>query len=344
MTTSAPKDVAAQLLMEQALGHLHTAALRSAAELRIADHLGAGPRTPEELAGTIGADATVLRRVLRLLASRGIFREDEAGAFHVTPAARMLRTDEPGSLRTAVLMMTDGMFVRAATELTETVRTGEPGFPRVHGRTLWEHLETDPAARALFHSGMAAYSDPVNDAVAAAYPFPAKGTVVDVGGGRGGLLGSALRHHPGLTGVLLDQAAAVREPLLVGDPAVAGRWQAVAGDFLTSVPDGADVYVVKQVLPDWDDENAVRILGACRRAMAPGGRVLVVDAVLGPDNAPHPGKAVDVMMMTLGGGRHRDLAELDALFAAAGLRRTRVVPTGAPASVVEAEAGVSHSS
>ncbi|GHG53535.1 methyltransferase [Streptomyces griseocarneus] len=328
---------AAAHLKELTLGHLYSAALRTAAELRIADRLADGPRTAADLARDAGADASALRRLLRYLASREVFREDDAGAFHLTPAAQPLRTDVPGSLHPAVMMFTDELFLRSSAGLGDTVRTGKPAFPAAFGAPFFEYLATDAAARETFDTGMAAFSGPGDAAVAAAYPFPAHGTVVDVGGGRGGLLREVLLRHPGLTGVLFDQEPALREPL-VDTPGTAGRWRTQPGDFLASVPDGGDYYLVKHVLPDWDDDNAVRILASCRRAMAPGGRVLVVDAVPPRGNAPHPGKAVDVMMMAALGGKGRDPQELDALFARAGLRRTRILPTDGFVSVVEAVA------
>lgn len=328
---------AAAHLADQALSHLYAAALRAAAELHLADHLAAGPRSAGELARLTGADASPLGRLLRLLASREIFREDDDGAFGLTPAAEFLRTDAAGSLHAAILLFTDESLTRSFAGLGETLRTGRPAFPAVFGSPFFEHLATDPALREVFDSGMAAFSDPVDDLVADDYPFPERGTVVDVGGGRGGLLRNVLLRHPGLSGVLFDQEPALREHLLHAvEPA--DRWRAEAGDFFASVPGGGDVYILKHVLHDWSDEACVRILRSCRRGLAPGGKVLVVDAVLPPGNEPHPGKALDVAMMTLVDGRERGPAELDALFSQANLRRTRVLPTRTFASVVEAVA------
>ncbi len=334
-TGDAPEAVAH--LLEEALGHLHSAALRAAAELRLADHLAAGPRTPADLARAIDVDTSALHRLLRLLASRAVFREDGAGAFHLTPAAELLRTDVPGSLHPAVLLITDDMFLRSAAGMTGTVRTGEPAFPKAFGLPFFEHLETDAGARAMFDAGMAAFSGPQDAAIAAAYPFPADGTVVDVAGGRGGLLREVLLRHPGLTGILFDQAPALREPLL-DTPDLTGRWRAEPGDFFASVPSGGDILLLKHVLADWNDEDCVRILRSCRQSLAPGGRVLVIDPVLPPGNDPHPGKSLDLQMMTALGGRSRGPVDLDTLFARADLRLTRVLPTPNFTSIVEAVA------
>ncbi|MFF5126048.1 methyltransferase [Streptomyces syringium] len=322
--------------MEETFGFLYSAALRTAASLRIADRLADGPRTAAELAANTGTDGAKLHRLLRLLASRGVFQEDETGAFGLTPAAYALRTDVPGSLHSTVLLLTDDMFVRSAADLAETVRTGESAFPRVFGTPFFQHLEADGAARELFDAGMAAFSGPLDDAVAAVYPFPDRGTVVDVGGGRGGLLRAVLLRYPGLSGVLFDRAAALCEPLLA-ERELAGRWRAESGDFFATVPEG-DVLLLKHVLPDWSDEDCVRILRSCRRSLAPGGRVLVVDAAPTPGNAPHLGKDLDILMMTALGGSTRSPAELEALFALSGLRHVRTVPTPGFASIVEAAA------
>ncbi|WP_079064240.1 methyltransferase [Streptomyces sp. NRRL F-4489] len=333
---TATHAVAAQLI-EQSLGHLYSAALRTAALLHLADHLAGGPRTAAELAQLTGTDAVFLRRCLRYLAGRGVFSEDGNAAFHLTPAAQFLRTGVPGSLRDAVLMLTDDIFVRSSAALDETVRTGAPAFPKVFGAPFFEYLKDHSATRALFDTGMAAFSEPVDDLVAGAYPFPGEGTVVDVGGGRGGLLRHVLLRHPGLSGVLFDQEPALRDHVL--DTAeLAGRWRTEPGDFFAAVPDGGDVYLLKHVLHDWEDEAAVRILRSCRRGLAPGGKVLVIDSVPAPGNAPHPGRALDVAMMTLVTGKERGPKELDDLFARSGLRRTRILPTPTFASIVEAEA------
>ncbi|MEV5378973.1 methyltransferase [Streptomyces nondiastaticus] len=336
--SDSPDASGALRLMEEAYGFLHSAALRTAASLRLADLLAGGPRTAAELAADTGTDGRTLHRLLRLLASRGVFREDEAGAFGLTPAADALRTDIPGSLHSAVLLLTDDMFVRPSTDLAESVRTGESAFPRVFGTPFFRHLEGDTAARELFDAGMAAFSGPLDDAAAAAYPFPQRGTVVDVGGGRGGLLRSVLLRHPGLSGVLFDQAPALRKPLLAARQELEGRWQAEPGNFFARVP-GGDVHLLKHVLPDWSDDDCVRILRSCRRALAPGGRVLVIDAVPEPGNAPHPGKDLDLLMLTALGGSTRGPAELGALFARSGLRHVRTLPTPGFASIVEAAAG-----
>ncbi|GAA2683696.1 methyltransferase [Streptomyces lunalinharesii] len=331
-----PGDLATHL-MDQALGHLFSAALRTAAHYRIADRLAVGPRTPEQLAAATDTHAPHLRRVLRYLAARGVFREDAAGAYQLTPAARQLRTDVPDSLHPAVMMLTDDLFLRTSAGLTEAVAHGGAAFERLFGTPLFTHLASDAAKRELFDDGMASLAAPADDAVAAAYPFPETGTVVDVGGGRGGLLRAVLRRRPQVSGVLFDLAPPLAHHLLDTDD-LKGRWRTQEGDFFAAVPEGGDVYVLKHVLHDWPDEPCRRILRSCRAAMAPGRRLLVVDSVLPPGNAPHFGKTMDIAMLAVLDGQERNADEFAALLAASGFRLTRVLPTAAFPSIVEAVA------
>nr|WP_308117755.1 methyltransferase [Streptomyces anatolicus] len=328
-------DVAGQL-MELALGHLLSAALRTAAHCRVADHLAPGPRTAEELAELTDTHPGHLRRVLRYLATRGVFREDETGAFHLTPAGEALRTDVPYSQRDAVLMLTDPVFRRTSAGLEETVRKEGPSFERAFGQPFFAYLAGDPELRELFDAGMTSLSGPVDAVVAGTYPFPEQGTVVDVGGGRGGLLRAVLRGRPGLSGVLFDQTPAVSTHVLSGDEAVRGRWSAESGDFFTKVPKGGDLYILKHVLHDWPDEACMRILRNCRTAMAPDARLVIVESVLPPGNDPHPGKTMDVAMAAIVDGQERTEAEFAALLSRAGFELTRILPTTAFPSVVEA--------
>jgi hypothetical protein len=321
-------------LIDEAMGYVYPAALGAAARLNVADHLAGGPRTVAELAAATGTDGQFLYRILRLLATRGIFREDADGRFHLTERADPLRTDAPVSVRKAVIGITSAVAWRPFEQMETAVREGTPVFERTFGAPFFEYVLRDPQAGSFFTEGMASWSDAVDGLVVEAYDFPASGTVVDVGGGVGGLLLRVLQRNPGLRGVLFE-----REPVLpahrLGQLGADDRWELVAGDFFAEVPAG-DCYLLKYVLHDWSDAECVQILTNCRRAMAPGGRVLVVESVLAPGNEPDSGKLLDVMMMLSFTGKERTEAEFAELLGGAGLRIARVVPTQAPVSVVEA--------
>ena len=315
------------------MGYLFSAALRAVAALGVADHLPRGPRPVAELAAEVGADPLNLYRALRLLATRGIFAEDDAGRFALTPTAELMRTDVPSSFHAAILMLTDRTFWLSSGELEEAVRTGTSSFERLFGMPFFDYFARDADTAAIFHVGMASMSDPENPLVARAYDFPASATVVDLGGGHGGLLLAVLRDNPELHGVLFEQPHVLQEHRL-GELDADHRWNLATGDFFTEAPPG-DVYLIKRILHDWDDEQCVRILSQCRQAISDDGRVLVIDAVIPPGNDPDPGKVIDLLMMSSLTGRERTRAEFEALFTRAGFRLARVIPTGTRLSIVE---------
>ncbi|MFD7282682.1 methyltransferase [Streptomyces sp. NPDC059862] len=322
-------------LLELSLGYLYSAALHTAARFHIADHLGAGPRTAGELAAVAGLDASYLYRVLRLLATKGVFREDDEARFHLTPLAQLLRTDTEQSLRDYVLVRGEPVFWQSAARLHEAVRTGTNAFESVYGVPFYDHIAADPELGRAFNSSMAAFSQVLSDTVVDSFDFSGCTSAVDVGGGRGGLLRTVLLRNPHMTGILLDLESVVAGHVL-DVPELAGRWSAVAGDFFASVPSGADIYLLKHVLASWQDDECVRILRTCRTAMPAHGRLLVVNALIPPGNEPHAGKTGDVLMMTVLNGRGRTRTEYEALLAASGFTVTRVLDTSSHASVIEA--------
>ncbi|MDT0345823.1 methyltransferase [Streptomyces litchfieldiae] len=321
-------------LCEDIFGFLFPSALRTAIRLDVPDHLAKGPRTAAELAELNGANAAYLERVLRYLATRNVFREDEAGRFHMTPEAELFRSDAQPSLRDFALVAAHEVVLGAAARLYDGVVKGKTVFEDVHGVGLFEYMSGNPEFAQSFDKGMSAFSDTENPVIAASYEFPAGATVVDVGGGRGGLLRSVLEQHEGVKGILLDRDHVVAGHML-DVPELAGRWEAVGGDFLESVPAGGDYYVIKHVLHNWSEEDGLRILDACRRAMAEGGRILVVDAVIPRDNAFHPGKTQDLMMMPIVDGQELTKEGFQALFAKAGFKLTRIIDTPSHSSIVE---------
>ncbi|QSQ20726.1 SAM-dependent methyltransferase [Pyxidicoccus parkwayensis] len=327
----------AQQIVDLGFGFILSGALSTAAELGVADRLVQGPKSAALLAEELKADAQSLYRVLRLLASAGVFQEDEAGRFSLTPAAEYLRSDVPGSLRSAVLMLTQKIFWAPTGELVETVRTGKNPFDRIFGEPFFDYLASDATQGAVFHRGMSSLSDLENGAIAGSYDFTPLSRVVDVGGGHGGFLIEVLKATSTVRGVLFDHRHVLDEAR-IAQAGFADRCELVEGDFFESVPSGADAYVLKRILHDWSDDVCVRILRNCRAAMAPGGRVLVVDTVIPRGNGPHGGKVLDVMMMASLPGRERTEEEFAKLFAQAGLKLSRVVHTPAALSITEAVA------
>jgi len=325
-------------MVRMAYGGLVAQAVYVAAKLGVADQLRQGPVGAEDLARRTGAHAPSLYRLLRALAALGVFEQREDGTFSLTPLGATLCSDGPESVRDAVIMAGDPMFHRASGELVHTVRTGEPAFEHVFGASFFEHLGKDPETGAVFNRGMANFSQTENAAIAASYDFSPFGTVVDIGGGRGDFLAEVLKIHAGVRGVLYDLPEVIRDATFLDGAELRERSARVAGSFFESVPPGADAYVLKRVLHDWDDETCLGILRRCRQGMPAGGRILVVDAVVPPGGEPDPSKMADLVILVLLHGKERTEAEFRALLATASLRLERVVPTPSALSIIEAAA------
>jgi hypothetical protein len=313
--------------------------LFTVAKLGVADELVRGPLRVETIAKRVGAHAPYLRRVLRALASLGIFAEDASGRFRLTPLARMLRSNYPGSLRNFILMITDDYNWQAWGALSEVIKTGESPFEHVHHTSFFEYLHRHPDKEQKFAASMAGVSTVETGAVVQAYPFGEFSKLVELGGAHGHLLATILRRHRKLKGVLYDLpdvVATAGDSGFVTAPEIRDRCETVGGDFFDSVPEGSDGYLMKHVIHDWDDARSVRILRNCREAMARDGRVLVVDNVVQPGNGADSVKLMDVnMMVAAPGGLERTREEFRTLFGEAGLRLKRVIPTEASISILE---------
>jgi hypothetical protein len=318
-------------------------ALHAAVQLRIADVLSDGSLTAAELAEKTGSHAPSLYRLLRALAHIGVFTELDGPRFTNNAQSHLLRSDVAGSVAD-ITMMTCGLMHGALTELAHTVRTGEPGFSRAYGMPMWQHLtEQDPAAGTQFNEAMNQASTAVNPSLVRAAALADSGvrSMVDVGGGRGGLLLALLDSSPSIErGVLFDQSSVIEEVRAVHGIASDERVELVGGDFFSAVPAGADLYVMKWILHDWDDEECVRLLNVCRQAMHTNSRLLVADVVIDPGRSDELTYAMDLEMLVSLGGKERTAAEFAAIYDAAGLRLTRIIPTASMYSLVE---GVPHS-
>lgn len=326
------------LLMQLITGKWVSQAISAAANLDLAAHLAGGPKMPAELARDADAHAPSLLRLLRALASVGVFVEDDAGRFSNTPLSALLRSDVPGSMRgMARFVATHGTWAPWG-ELTRSVRTGEAAFDHLFGEHFFSYAAKQPAFSAIFNEAMTSLSTAVSEAVVDAVDFSSVATLVDIAGGHGALLASILQRHPGARGILFDLpgVTAGARPLLEG-AGVASRVEIVSGDFFKAVPSGAQGYLLKHILHDWDDERALQILEAIHRAAPPGARLFIVEAVITAGNAPDLGKLLDLEMLVLTpGGRERTVKEYEALFTAARFKLTRLIPTASHMSVLEA--------
>lgn len=325
--------------IQMASGYWVSQMIHVAAELALADHLAAaGPTglSAEELAARCDADADALFRLLRGLASVGLFAEEAPGRFVLTPLAELLRSDVAGSQR-QVARMLGGEHYDAWANLLHSVRTGESAFRHRFGEGIFGWYGRNPERGAIFDGAMSDFSHVAIQGLLAAYDFGGISHLIDVGGGRGELVQEVLRRYPHLQGTLFDQPAVVA-PVLVPD-ALEGRFAVAGGDFFTGVPSGGDAYLLKHILHDWGDEACLTLLGHVRAGLAPGGRVLILEQVIEPGNAPAPGKLLDLNMLVMTeGGRERTPQEYAALLERAGLQLRRIQPTPSPISVVEATA------
>jgi hypothetical protein len=296
-----------------------------AVELGIADLLEDGPKASDELAVATESHPPSLYRLLRALASLGIFAEEPEGRFALTPLADCLRTRVAGSLGALAMFQNDDWYWQLYRDLPYSVRTGRPATEHLWGNGLFGYFAAHPAAAELFDRGMASRHAETNAALAGGYDFSGIHTLVDVGGGNGSLLTAILAAHPNMHGILFDlprvaEGAAGR----LAEAGLAQRCQVVGGDFFDCVPAGGDAYLLSNVLHDWQDDHATAILHAVHRAMGGHGRLLVVnEQVITAGNTPHPGKLGDITMLLIG-GRERTEAEWRHLFAQASFTLTRI--------------------
>ena len=316
-----------QELLALIRGYRISQAVYVATALGIPDLLAEGPREVEELARASGAHASSLRRLLRALAGVGVLDKAGADSFALTPVGAALRNDVPGSVRPSVLFLLNEAHWRPWGHLLHSVRTGETAFEHAHGTGLFDYLASHPEESALFDRGMAGNSPAHARLVARTYDFSGMRRVVDVGGGRGRLIATILAEHPHLRGILFDQPHVIegaREVLT--EAGVVERCELVGGSFFAAVPQGGDVYVLRNIIHDWQDEQAIAILTTCRRAMAGGARLVLVERYV-PDD-PRDALLVlhaDLEMLVNVGGRERTTEEYDGLLARGGFQLCRTI-------------------
>lgn len=322
--------VAGQVLLARCIG--------IAARLGLADRLAAGPADAASLAAASGVRADGLYRVLRLLASHGVFREHADGRFALSPRAELLRREAPGSLYALFSAEWQDLAWDAYRRLPDALVSGEPAFELAHGEEFFTFLAAHPDAGAAFDAAMARISAAEEPVIAAGFDFARFGCVMDVGGGSGGLLAAVLARYPEMSGILFDRPQVVAEPRALAAAGLLDRCRRVPGDFFGPLPTGADLVMLKRIVHDWTDADAVRLLANCRAALPPAGRLLVIDAVLAGAGLPDPNLATDVSLLVLTRGRERTAGQFEALLDAAGLRLVAIHALPPPATLALVEA------
>jgi SAM-dependent methyltransferase len=336
-TVPQPETQPVQVLQQMMTGTWIAQSISVVATLGVADLLADGPKNADQLASATSTHADSLYRVMRALASVGVFLETVDHRFSLTPVSGCLRSDSLESFRNASRMMCMPLFWRAWGELLECVKTGQTGMMIAFGQmNPFEYFEAHPQDGAIFNNAMTEISRNVGPAIAAAYDFGRFRKIVDAGGGHGSLLVAILRRYASPRGVVFDLPHVVKDARPAIEAAgLAARCEAAAGDLLESLPSGADAYVMKAIIHGFDQERAVQILRNVRRAIAPEGRLLVIDRVVPSGNERSPSKLADLQMLVMSGGRERSPSEFDELFQSAGFRVAQIHATAAPQSIVE---------
>lgn len=320
-------------LMQYLVGKWISKPIYVAAELGIADILSGGPEPVEELARLTGTHAPTLFRVMRALASVGVFAQTPEGHFQLTPMAECLKT---GAMRSTALMFHSDWNDNAWSRLSDTVRTGETAFQLAHRMPIAQWLEQNPDAADVLSEANSIKAAASHRVIVDAYDFAHIHTLTDIGGGYGALMAEILAANPSMTGIVADLPQVIKgAEHFIREKGLENRCKTAEIDFFHSVPPGSDAYLLSHVLHDWTDEQCVKILRNCREAMKPGAKLLVVEMLVPPGNAPSIAKLLDLEMLVITGGRERTEAEFKSLFELAGFTGLRVIPTKESINVLE---------
>ena len=336
MTMDVPPPIA---MLQLISGFWISRGIYIVAKLGIADLVKDGPKTAEDLAAATNTHAQSLFRVLRALASVRVLSQDD-DRFGTTPLLETLRADVPGSMRAFAMTELGEEHYPAWGDLLHSVRTGGIAFDHTFGMNAWEFFKRNPENARIFNDAMSGMTAQANEAILAKYDFADIKTIVDVGGGHGGLITSILKRHAQMRGILFDSPQVIEGAHSAVDAAGVGeRCRLVSGNFFEAVPTGGDAHVLKWIIHDWDDEKSIAILKNCHRSLPENGKLILVEAVVPSGSEPHFSKFIDLNMLVMTGGRERTEGEFRALYDAAGFRLTRIVPTESPFSVIEGVRG-----
>lgn len=310
------------------------AGISVAAELGIADQLKEGPRSIDDLADLTATHPDSLYRVLRMLASHGIFSELKGRQFKSTSLSVPLQDDQ---IRYLILIHLNRNQFRIFGDLMYSVRTGETVKKEHSGRALFEHIGDDEQKNGWFNKAMSSASKMQVPILLSAFPYKGYRNIIDIGGGEGLFLANILNKAPKSKGLIFDLPGVVSgSPDLIEGFSLGGRMEIIGGDFFKSVPDGGDLYILKSVLHDWDDEDSIKILGSVHQAMPQKSRLLIIESVLDEGNLPSFGKMTDILMMVAAGGKERTLGQWESLLSASAFKIRKIHPTISHQSIIEA--------
>jgi hypothetical protein len=341
-TVMRPQAQDVERVMQLAMGMGITAALQPIVRIGVPDVLANGPLAVSEIAAKTDSNPDALYRVMRLLASVGVFTESPGRVFALTPVSELVRSDVPGSMRNMVLWVSNRFHFRVWSEMAHSIKTGQPAVEKVCGQSCFDAIFADPEVAYDFNTAMSGFSRQIAPVLLDSYDFSAIGTLMDIAGGHGAILCEVLNKYPKMNGILFDLPNVIQEANChICSLKLEDRCQTLAGDFFKGIPAGADAYYMQHILHDWADEPALKILGHVHHALEgrKDGRLIVVESLLREDSAPSPAKWLDLEMLLMPGGRERTEKEWRDLFARANFEITRIVPfKGMDSGVIEARA------
>jgi hypothetical protein len=331
---SAMEDPALQRLTSQIFGYVPAHAVHACAELDLADRINSGADTLEQLATETGCDPDALERLLRFLVGLGLFHQVD-GRYQLGDMGRFMLQDSPGS-QWANARMT-GRLVPAWQQIMHSLKTGETGFHKAYGNSLFEHLQQNQADEGLFDTAMTSVHGAETQAMLDSFDFSGFQCVADIGGGNGSVLEGLLRSYPHMQGILFDSPnAAERAEVTMRSSVISERCRFVGGDFFKDIPISADAFLLRHILHDWSDTDAITILRNCRQALPAHGKVLIAEMILPDGDEPSPVPMFDLMMLVVAGGKERSVAAYSDILEAAELTLGNVTPTASPVSIIEA--------